>query len=106
MSGGSYEYTYVKIDMMADDITLNGSCSAAPPALRAAFKEHLRKVARACKAIEWNDSCDGDDNETELLTEIVSKREFVETAIDRASEARDELQAAIKAAEEFKTWQT
>ncbi len=31
--------------------------------LRVAFREHLKLVAAALQAIEWNDSGDGDDDE-------------------------------------------
>lgn len=67
MSGGSYDYMFYKIFDMAEDIRPDGACQAAPKYLRLAFKEHLRKIARACKAIEWNDSYDGDDDEEELI---------------------------------------
>ena len=72
MSGGHYDYMYLKVAQLADDIELGtGEHSEAPPELRARFKTHLHKVARALKAIEYNDSGDGDPEEVDLLTEIL-----------------------------------
>lgn len=52
MSGGSYDYLYMKVDEMA------GSLHCGDSALRRAFAAHLRKVAKAMHDIEWVDSCD------------------------------------------------
>lgn len=60
MSGGSYEYSYRKVQDMAEQ--LQGSKNP----LRAAFSRHLFLVADAMKDVEWVDSCDcmpGDENE-------------------------------------------
>lgn len=68
MSGGSYDYRYHQIDELAEMISLSGaSCHGAGETLRKKFIEHLRLVARACRAIEWNDSGDGDSEEVELI---------------------------------------
>lgn len=99
MSGGSYNYGYSKIDELATHIRVEGQCSAARPALRAAFKDHLRLVAEACRAIEWNDSCDGDDRETELLMRIVSPKLELEKATSDAQLALLQLRAALERAE-------
>lgn len=63
MSGGSYEYAYEKVERFAealergkrfDDVdTGEATCLA-----RLGFAAHLRKVAAAMKAIEWEDSYD------------------------------------------------
>lgn len=73
MSGGSYDYAYQKIERMADELDSVGGCPSccAPPELRERFREHLRLVARACRAIEWNDSSDGDDDELALILECL-----------------------------------
>ena len=42
--------------------------------LRVRFKEHLKKVARALRAIEWNDSGDGDKDEDRLIQEVLDRR--------------------------------
>jgi hypothetical protein len=56
MSGGHYDYAYVKIDELA------GAILPTTP-LRKAFKAHLKKVARACHDIEWVDSGDCSDGD-------------------------------------------
>jgi coenzyme F420-reducing hydrogenase beta subunit len=68
MSGGAYDYTYLKVERVAEEIDLDGgSEGCATPLLRQAFKNHLQDVAAALKAIEWNDSGDGDDDEEDLI---------------------------------------
>lgn len=70
MSGGRYGYVHVRIEELADEIRIKGGGHAAPPQLRKAFTEHLRKVAAALKAIEWNDSGDGDAEEAALIRAV------------------------------------
>ena len=63
MSGGSYDYLYLDIDVVAEKL----DCPGNP--LREAFAEHLRKIAKAMHNIEWVDSGDcspGDENESIL----------------------------------------
>lgn len=67
MSGGEYDYIYQHIDELASRIRLQGECQAASPELRQAFKDHLYLVQKACRAIEWNDSGDGDEAEERLI---------------------------------------
>lgn len=60
MSGGSYDYAYVRVQDMAE--SLSGKDSNPR---RRAFAKLLLKVSHAMKAIEWVDSCDwsaGDEN--------------------------------------------
>jgi hypothetical protein len=54
MSGGSMDYLYVRV--------LGAEFDENTPQ-RKLFREHLIKVARALKDIEWNDSGDGAGNE-------------------------------------------
>lgn len=70
MSGGSYSYVYAQVMEMADSLRPEGGCPSycAEPALREMFREHLKRVANAMRAIEWNDSGDGDDDEVKLIT--------------------------------------
>ncbi len=63
MSGGSYDYTYARIEDLAERVWDTGN------PLRDAFKIHLRKVAVACKAIEWCDS--GDTCEDDITKPIM-----------------------------------
>lgn len=67
MSGGKYDYAYRQIEMLADNISYKGDCSAASETLRKKFVEHLKLVAEVARAIEWNDSGDGDSEEVELI---------------------------------------
>jgi hypothetical protein len=76
MSGGSYDYAYIRIEELAHQIKTDPFCeeySKSTPELRKAFKKHLLKVAKALKAIEWNDSGDGDDKEVELIRACLNK---------------------------------
>jgi hypothetical protein len=58
MSGGSMDYLYSKVE--------EAEFHEDTP-IRRAFRKHLNKVAKALRAIEWNDSCDGDDREEEYI---------------------------------------
>lgn len=60
--------------------------------LRRAMRKHLGKVAAALKAIEWNDSGDGADNEDELIRACLADGAELE-------QAKMELQAAIATAD-------
>ncbi len=65
MSGGAYEYAYIKVEMMAD------SLHRADEPLRRAFADHLRSVAKAMHAVEWVDSCDWARGEEEAAIRAV-----------------------------------
>lgn len=69
MSGGTYEYAYMKIEDLAAQIKVfDASCDDyVDYKLREQFKELLYRVAKAAKAIEWNDSGDGDSEEKNLI---------------------------------------
>lgn len=63
MSGGSYEYAFDIVDRFADALesgrTFEGRETGESNCLaRLGFAAHLRKVAAAMKAIEWEDSSD------------------------------------------------
>jgi hypothetical protein len=68
MSGGAYNYAYYKIEELAGDISRNAKTPE-----RKAFVRLLVKVAKAAKAIEWNDSGDGDPHETDLIREALGE---------------------------------
>lgn len=99
MSGGYYDYVSFKIDAVADSIRENGAEHAAPSAVRRAFKEHLKKVAAACHAIEWNDSGDGDRDEERLVREVLSPGAVLTEAIDAAQKAAAALARELKKVE-------
>lgn len=78
MSGGSYDYAYAKVDEFANEVALTENLARPGcrsglirPDLRLRFIDHLRKVALAMRAIEWNDSGDGDDQEIKLIKECL-----------------------------------
>lgn len=84
MSGGSYAYTYEKVERFADALDA-GKClpdhtDASPTrcenhALRKQFAAHLRKVAAAMKAIEWVDSGDSSHpHDTAAIWDVIGKR--------------------------------
>lgn len=87
MSGGSYNYAFYKIEELADKILHKGERTS----LRKAFCAHLVKVAAVAKAIEWNDSGDGDDREDELIRAVISPTAEIEEATKSAKEASAEL---------------
>ena len=65
MSGGSYDYTFGKIDDLADAIQPKNNKG------RIAFKKLLKLVATACHDIEWVDSSDmGDGDENEAICNV------------------------------------
>jgi hypothetical protein len=63
MSGGTMDYLYMKVQNAEFELTTP---------LRAEFHAHLMLVAKALRAIEWNDSGDGDDDETVLITRVLN----------------------------------
>lgn len=89
MSGGSMSYLYSRV-MEARHMIRH---PLSPE--RRAFMNHLDKVADALKAIEWNDSGDGADNEVELIRSCVPDALIVDAAIEHAQQAVNELQYAI-----------
>jgi hypothetical protein len=62
MSGGRYNYAYGRIE----DFAYEFAPKANTPK-RKAFLRLLGKVAKAAKAIEWNDSGDGAPDEDDLI---------------------------------------
>lgn len=60
MSGGSMDYLYSKVE---------GARFELNTPLRRAFKSHLGRVAKALRAIEWEDSGDTGREETEKAIE-------------------------------------
>lgn len=100
MSGGSYNYFYERIEEFAGAISDVGGCpkACASPTLRQAFKDHLRKVAAAAHAIEWNDSLDGHDAEAELIRACLTPGAEVEAALHRAEQSLEALAQAVREA--------
>lgn len=63
MSGGSYEYAYRRVEEFAEALEAGVMFDGRPAdgagcIARLGFAAHLKKVAAAMKAIEWEDSGD------------------------------------------------
>lgn len=92
MSGGSYDYAYSQLEMnFVDALRIHSWHYETQAIKRQAFKEHLRLVVRAMKAIEWNDSGDGDDHEEALIDAIISRQDVLNVATANAQAAYDQL---------------
>lgn len=89
MSGGSMEYLYRRVE----DVYFNQYSAE-----RAAFAAHLRKVARALKAIEWNDSGDGDSAESDAIRACLPESAVLHESIARATAAMESLRTEIERA--------
>lgn len=100
MSGGSYDYAYCKIHDLASSIKLEGGCGegyCAPPELRRRFKKHLDDVAEAARAIEWNDSGDGDDEEAAKILRCLSPQDSGRAYALELAESLEKQAAALRA---------
>lgn len=98
MSGGSYDYLYRRVEDVAEQIRAEGGCSSlgySRPALRKAFKAHLEKVAEILRAIEWNDSGDGDSTEIEKIEALLGPNAELEVLIAEAYRAKEALDVAL-----------
>lgn len=94
MSGGSYDYLYMRVESMAQDHRLtHGS------ALRRAFSAHLLLVSKAMHAIEWVDSSDwskGDEYKAIAAALAHPTAQEVAQLISEARRLHRELTAALK----------
>jgi hypothetical protein len=84
MSGGSYDYAYRHVDEMADELSQRRHTP-----LRRAFAAHMKLVAKAMHAIEWEDSGDGADD-VAAMKACLSNPTAAELAVVR----RDAVEAA------------
>lgn len=62
---------------------------------RRAFRAHLLLVAKALRAIEWNDSGDGDDSESAAIRACLNSADCLGQAIQDAKRAEDSLSLEI-----------
>jgi hypothetical protein len=80
MSGGSYDYAYYKVYDFADDCVrphteycYSENVERKVPAdnleLRQRFADHLKKVAKVMKEIEWCDSGDTGPDDLKIILE-------------------------------------
>lgn len=86
MSGGSVGYLYSRIE----EAYFHQNTQE-----RRALKAHMYKLARALRAVEWNDSGDGADDESELIREAIGGAAILEAAVQHAQEAHKELGAEL-----------
>lgn len=70
---------------------------------RKAFRQHLRRVAEALHKIEWNDSGDGADGESDAIRACIGDGPVLAVAIDDAHEAANALRAELERAYACKT---
>jgi len=89
MSGGSMDYFYSHVEDAADKFKLD----TGP---RLAIRSHMLKLAKALRAIEWNDSGDGDDQEEELIIACLAPKEVLATTISEAKRILEELTKEVK----------
>jgi len=82
MSGGSMDYLCYKVE--------EASFALITPE-RKAFKKHLRLVAKALKAIEWNDSGDGAADEEELIRKCLGEVAVLDACVEDARRVLQEL---------------
>lgn len=59
--------------------------------LRKAFRVHLLKVSEAMRAIEWNDSGDGADNEDFLIAKAIGCTQLKESIQAQIEESDEEM---------------
>ena len=82
MSGGSMNYLYSAVESATfEENTI----------LRKAFRLHLLKVSEALRAIEWNDSGDGADNEDFLIAKAIGCTQLKESIQPVIEDTHDDL---------------
>jgi hypothetical protein len=105
MSGGSYDYKYIEIQHLADEISSQAKIERPDEyARRKAFAAWLLKAAQVARAIEWHDSGDiGPDAEAEAMEAFLActpKADVVRELIEHAERVKVALDAAVKAVNE------
>lgn len=92
MSGGHYDYAYTRVQDMAVALIGRGDSSA----LLRAFGEHLLKVAKAMRDVEWEHSGDGADWQASVRAVLAPGAEL-EAATKRLRDAMDEAEGLLAA---------
>lgn len=87
MSGGSMDYLSVKVE--------EAEFYETTPE-RKAFRDHLKKVAKALHAIEWNDCGDGPEDEDAAIRECLSEEDIIQTFIGAAQRAAERSEIATE----------
>ena len=87
MSGGSMEYLCYKVE--------EASFARITPE-RKAFIKHLQLVAKALKAIEWNDSGDGANDEEKLIRKCLGEGDVLDICVEDARWILQKLTAELE----------
>lgn len=92
MSGGSLDYAYSKVEIIAFDVRLNATTS-----LHRTFARHLVRVAEALKAMEWMLSGDASPGaELDAIRKVISIGEELRCAVEDAKNSRKELDGILE----------
>jgi len=68
MSGGAYDYFYIKLEEFVDELEINDNPN------RIAFKQLLKEIAKCAHDVEWADSGDYSDKQADdSLNDLFSK---------------------------------
>ncbi len=97
MSGGSWEYSYYRLEEMA------GHCDHNP--LYRPLKMHLLRLAKVLHELEWNDSGDSSltaEQITALILSVVSGKDVEEAAREQLKEMEMIVEAYRKLIERDK----
>lgn len=92
MSGGSMNYLYSQLE----DAKFRENTPG-----RIALRLHLDKLAKALKAVEWNDSGDGDDDEDDFIRDCLAPGIVLAATIGEARSVLKALKHEIEIAEKF-----
>ncbi len=96
MSGGTDNYAYRQVEMVAE--RLKAQRNTTP--LRKAFAEHLELVAVAMHDLEWVDSQDSSPGDEEAaIRRVIDRPTELHAALDLAEERHRGFQATIAEAE-------
>jgi hypothetical protein len=92
MSGGAYDYAYIKVEDMARELEKHKD------PLRRAFAEHLFSVSKAMYDVEWVDSGDYSPGaEHEAIHIVIDDRATVMSAlVDTLRDVADYIQRELK----------
>lgn len=89
MSGGSYNYAFRAVEEMADMMATRHMSPS-----RRALHRHLLLVAAAMRAVEWNDSGDGADEET-AIARVVTRADVLDASREHLTQAIEEAQRVL-----------
>ena len=96
MSGGSLDYLYLKVEDAASEIAVNESfCGYGDKYHRKAFAKHLKRVALALHAIEWNIDDDGHEDENELIEACIGEHCDLAEMISEAQRVKADIEKKL-----------